>query len=64
MLKARTLAVPTVFWVAPMHQIRVEGRFFAMSSPTLRSWSPGTPVTRSTSCGFHFFTSARISSMP
>src|SRR3712207_7638284 len=34
MLKARTFAVPTVFCVAPMHQISVLGRFFAMISAT------------------------------
>ncbi len=56
--------MPTVFCVAPMHQISVAGFCVANSSATLRSCAPGTPETRSTSSGVHFATSARISSMP
>ena len=48
---ARTLAVPTVCWVWPMHQISVAGFCVANISATRRSWSPGTPVMRSTSSG-------------
>ena len=50
MQKARTLAVPTVCWVAPMHQISVEGFCFANVSATRFICASGTPVTRSTSC--------------
>ncbi|GJE33304.1 hypothetical protein LDDCCGHA_3504 [Methylobacterium oxalidis] len=63
MQKARTLAVPTVCWVAPMHQISVEGFSLAKISATRLSCSPGTPVTRSTSSGVHLATSLRTSSM-
>ena len=58
------MAVPTVFCVAPMHQIRVEGFWVAKVWATRLSCSPGTPVTRSTSSGVHFSTSLRIWSMP
>ena len=64
MQNARTLAVPTVCWVAPMHQISVDGFSLANISATRLSCAPGTPVTRSTSSGVHFSTSLRTSSMP
>ena len=64
MQKARTFAVPTVFCVAPMHQMMVAGFCVANISATRRSCSPGTPVTRSTSSGFHLSISFRASSMP
>ncbi len=63
MQSARTLAVPTVCWVAPMHQIRVAGFSLAKSSATRFSCSPGTPDTRSTSSGVHLATSLRTSSI-
>ena len=47
-----------------MHQISVPGRLFTIRRATRFICDPGTPVTRSTSFGFHFFTSLRISSMP
>ena len=64
MQKARTFAVPTVCWVAPMHQMKVAGFCLANISATRFSCSPGTPVTRSTSSGSYFSTSLRTSSMP
>ena len=64
MHEARTLAVPTVCWVWPMHQISVDGFCLANISATRFSCSPGTPVMSSTVLGSYFFTSARISSMP
>ena len=64
MEKARTFAVPTECCVVPMHQISVAGFCVANISATLRSCAAGTPVTRSVSCGVHFATSARTSSMP
>ena len=51
---ARTLAVPTVCWVWPMHQIKVAGFCVANNCATRLSCSPGTPLTRSTSSGVHF----------
>jgi hypothetical protein len=57
MQEARTLAVPTVFCVWPMHQIRVAGFSLANFSATRFSCSPGTPVMRSTSSGGYFSTS-------
>ena len=64
MQNARTLAVPTVCWVAPMHQISVAG-FSVANARAMRSiWAGGTPVTRSVSSGVHFSTSLRMSSMP
>ena len=41
--KARTLAVPTVCWVAPMHQMSVAGFSVANILATRSSWAPGTP---------------------
>ena len=64
MQEARTLAVPTVCWVWPMHQISVAGFSFANFSATRFSCSPGTPVIRSTSSGGYFSTSLRTWSMP
>ncbi len=64
MQNARTLAVPTVCWVAPMHQISVAGFSVANILATRSSCAPGTPETRSTSSGVHFSTSLRTSSMP
>ncbi len=58
------LLLPLVCWVPPMHQITVPGRLLASVRATRSSWRPGTPVTRSVSSGVHFFTSARIWSMP
>ena len=56
--------MPTVFCVAPMHQIRVAGFCVAKTCAMRFTCASGRPVTRSTSCGFHFATSARTSSMP
>ena len=64
MQNARTLAVPTVCWVAPMHQISVEGFSVANILATRSSCAPGTPEMRSTSSGVYFSTSLRMSSMP
>ena len=61
---ARTLAVPTVCWVWPMHQISVEGFSVANILATRSSCAPGTPETRSTSSGVHFSISLRVSSKP
>ena len=60
----RTLAVPTVCWVWPMHQISVAGFWVANISATRLSCSPGTPLTRSTSAGSHFSISFLASSKP
>ena len=35
MHEARTMALPVVCWVCPMHQMIVEGRFLAMVSAAL-----------------------------
>ena len=43
MQNARTLAVPTVCWVAPMHQISVDGFSVANIFATRSSCAPGTP---------------------
>ena len=62
---ARTIALPMVCWVWPMHQTMVEGLFLANISATFWSCSGGTPVTSSTALGSHFaITSSRIFSMP
>ncbi len=61
---ARTLAVPTVCWVWPMHQISVEGRSVANILATRSSCAPGTPEMFSTTSGVYFSISLRASSMP
>ena len=61
---ARTMALPMVCWVWPMHQTMVDGRFLAKVSVTRLSCSGETPVTFSTSSGVHCLTSSRIFSMP
>ena len=61
---ARTLALPTVCCVMPMHQTTVLGRFFASVSATRRTSAGLTPVTSSTRCGVHCATSLRTSSIP
>ena len=61
---ARVLLLPVVCWVPPMHQMMVPGRLLASVLATRFICEPGTPVTRSTSLGVHFFTSARMSSIP
>ncbi len=61
---ARTLAVPTVCCVWPMHQIKVDGFCVANICATRFNCSPGTPETRSTSSGVHFSISLRASSKP
>ena len=47
-----------------MHQMIVAGFCVANISATRFSWSPGTPVTRSTVAGSHLSISVRASSMP
>ena len=64
MQEARTLAVPTVFCVWPMHQISVAGFSLANFSATRFICSPGTPVIRSTSSGGYFSISLTTWSMP
>ena len=61
---ARTIALPLVCWVWPIAQTIVLGRFFAITSATVRTCSSGMPVTLCTTSGVHFATSFRTSSMP
>ena len=61
---ARTFAVPTVCCVWPMDQSRVAGFSVANILATRSSCAPGTPLTRSTSSGFHLSISLRASSKP
>ena len=56
---ARTIALPIVCCVWPMHQTTVDGRFFAIISATLATCASGTPQASSTLSGVHL---ARISS--
>ena len=56
---ARTIALPIVCWVWPMHQTIVDGRFFAIVSATRDTVASGTPQASSTLSGVHL---ARISS--
>ena len=58
------LLFPLVCCVPPIHQITVPGRLFAKVRATRSSCSPGTPVTRSVSAGFHLATSSLIWSIP
>ncbi len=62
---ARTIALPIVCWVWPMHQTRVEGRFFAIISATFAICASETPHASSTLSGVHLLiTSSRTLSMP
>ena len=58
------LLLPLVCCVPPIHQITVPGRLLAKVRATRASCSPGAPVTRSTSSGFHLETSSLICSIP
>ncbi len=65
MQEARTKALPVVCCVWPMHQMMVEGLFFAMVSAAMYTSASGTPVTSVTLSGVHLaITSALILSMP
>ena len=65
MHEARTIALPIVCCVWPMHQTSVDGRFFAIISATLDTCASGTPQASSTLSGVHFaITSSRTLSMP
>ena len=61
---ARVLLLPMVCCVPPMHQTTVPGRFSAMVCAARLTWSPGIPVTFSTTSGVHCATSVRTASMP
>ena len=50
---ARTIALPIVCCVCPMHQTTVDGLFFAIISATLYTCASGTPQTSSTLSGVH-----------
>ena len=60
----RTMALPVVCWVWPMHHTTVDGLFLAMVSAISFTWSSGTPLTSSTLSAVHFIASSRILSMP
>ena len=65
MQDARTIALPIVCCVWPMHQTMVDGRFFAIISATLAICASGTPQASSTLSGVHLAsTSSRTLSMP
>ena len=66
MHEARTIALPIVCWVWPMHQTTVPGRFSLSSVATLQHLRLGlTPQASSTLSGVHLaITSARTLSMP
>jgi hypothetical protein len=65
MHEARTIALPMVCWVWPMHHTSVDGRFFAIISATLAICASGTPQASSTLSGVHLaMTSFLTSSMP
>jgi hypothetical protein len=65
MHEARTIALPVVCWVWPMHQTMVDGRFFAIISAILATCASGTPQASSTLSGVHLaITSSRTFSMP
>ena len=50
---ARTIALPIVCCVCPMHQTIVDGRFLAIISATLAIWASDTPQTSVTLSGVH-----------
>ena len=65
MHEARTIALPIVCWVWPMHQTMVPGRFSLSIVATFRTCASFTPQASSTLSGVHLaITSARTSSMP
>ena len=65
MQEARTIALPVVCCVCPMHQTTVDGRFFAIISATLKTCASGTPQTSCTLSGVHLvITSSLTLSMP
>ena len=65
MHEARTIALPVVCWVWPMHQTTVLGRFSAIILATLKTVASSTPHTSSTLSGVHFvITSSLTLSMP
>ncbi len=51
MHEARTIALPIVCCVWPMHQTIVDGLFLASISATLATCASGTPQASSTSVG-------------
>ena len=61
---ARTLALPTVCWVWPMHHTTVEGRFIASVWATLNTCSSGMPVTSCTRSGVQVMISSLTFSRP
>jgi hypothetical protein len=62
---ARTIALPMVCWVWPMHQTMVDGRFLAIISAIFNTVASGTPQTSSTLSGVHLaITSSLTLSMP
>ena len=65
MQEARTMALPMVCWVWPMHQTMVAGLALAIISATFSSCSGVTPVASWTVLGSHLaITSSRTFSMP
>ena len=65
MHEARTIALPVVCCVWPMHQTTVLGRFSAIILATLKTVASSTPQTSSTLSGVHFaMTSALTLSIP
>ena len=62
---ARTIALPIVCWVWPMHHTMVDGLFLAIISAIFAICASGTPQTSSTLSGVHFaMTSSLTLSMP
>ena len=65
MHEARTIALPIVCCVWPMHQTTVLGRFSAIILATLNTVASSTPQTSSTLSGVHLvITSSLTLSMP
>ena len=65
MQEARTIALPMVCWVWPMHQTTVLGRFSARVLATLSTVASSTPQASCTLSGVHLAsTSSRTFSMP
>ena len=65
MHEARTIALPMVCWVWPMHQTIVLGRFSAIVLATWSTVASSTPQTSCTLSGVHLaITSSRTLSMP
>ena len=62
---ARTIALPIVCWVWPMHQTSVLGRFSAIVLAALKTVASSTPQASCTLSGVHLArTSSRTLSMP